>query len=163
MWLSGRGDGLSVPESSSKANVRERHICVRVCTFRLDVFFSFLVAVVEGHDSEDDYEKIDDEKMEGACRETDDNDYEGSLRGESFVRTSSGEEEEADYINLTLEQNVQVVDITGDNESDYENVTLANEEELIYIYGEVDDIYQNMDQSDLRRQNTPPSSDEHLY
>lgn len=104
------------------------------------------MAVVEDQDYDDDYEKVDDEKMEEACRvnqETDDDDYEGSLPGEPFVRPSSEDEEEADYINLTSEQNVQVVDIFGDNESDdYENV--AKEEQLVYIYDETSFIYQNM-------------------
>lgn len=86
--------------------------------------------------------------MEGARRvnpETDDEDYEGSLPREPSERTSSeDEEEEADYVNLTSEQNVQVVDVTGDGESHYENVTWAKEEQLIYIYGNTHFIYQDM-------------------
>lgn len=173
--LCGRGDGRSAPKSSSKANVRERHLCFCICTFRLDLFFFFFffsAAVVEDHNSENDYEKVDDEKMEGArCvnPETDDEDYEGSLPREPSVRMSSeDEDEEADYINLTSGENVQVVDVTGDGESDYENVTSAKEEQLIYILA----AYTYMAkptlfikiwlQSDLRRQNTRPSSDGHL-
>lgn len=110
-------------------------------------FFSVSVPVVESHHSVNDYEQVDDEKMEGAgCvnPETDDDDFERSIPREPLGKTSSEDEEEADYINVTSEQNVQVVDITGDHESDYENVTLATEEQLIYIYGEAEFIYQNM-------------------
>lgn len=111
----------------------------------LTFFFSFSADVAEGHNS-DDYEKVDDEKTQAAPRvtlETDDDNYESFLPGEPFIGSSSEDEEEADYVNLSSEQNVQVVDITGDNESDYENVT-SKEEQLLYINGEADFIYQNM-------------------
>lgn len=84
--------------------------------------------------------------MEETCcgdPESDDHAYEDRLPGEPFARASSEDEEEADYINLTSEQNVQVVDVTENNESDYGNVTSATEQ-LPYIYDEEECIYQNM-------------------
>lgn len=71
--------------------------------------------------------------MEGACVNLETGDDLGA----------SSEEEETDYINLTVEQNVQVVDSTEDDEADYENVT--KDEQVIYIYGETDFTYQNVD------------------
>lgn len=102
---------------------------------------------MEGHDSEGDYEKMDYEEMEGACGVNPENggDYNGgSICREPVVGASSEEEEEEedDYINLTSEQDMQVVDSTEDDESDYENVT--KEEQLKYTYGQTDLIYQNM-------------------
>lgn len=152
MWLSGGRDKSRAAESSLKTNVRaprflsfETDVHSRVFTFSLDVFFS---VSVESYDSAHDYEKVDGEKAEHATHANlGDHLYEDSFQGEPFGGGTFKDEDEADYVNVTTECNVQFVEIYGEGVSS-PNVLVLNapseDEEFIDIYGEEDCIYQNM-------------------
>lgn len=100
---------------------------------------------VESYDSTHDYEKVDGEKAEHA--DLGDRLSEDSFQGEPFGGSTAEDEEEADYVNVTTECNVQFVEIYGEGVSS-SNVPVLNatseDEEFIDIYGEEDCIYQNM-------------------
>lgn len=71
--------------------------------------------------------------------ETDDH-YETFFPGESLGRSSSKDEEEAYYVNVTSEHSMHFIDIYGEGTSGYKS---ADDEQFIDIYGEEDFIYQN--------------------
>lgn len=73
--------------------------------------------------------------------------YEDSFQGEPFGGGTFKDEEEADYVNVTTECNVQFVEIYGEGVSSSHVPVLnatSEDEEFIDIYGEEDCIYQNM-------------------
>lgn len=103
---------------------------------------------VESDDSAHDYEKVEGEKAEHAAHANlGDHLYEDSFQGEPFGGSTSEGEEEADYVNVTTECNVQFVEIYGEGVSS-SNVLVrtatSEDEEFIDIYREEDCIYQNM-------------------
>ncbi|TNM97525.1 hypothetical protein fugu_015681 [Takifugu bimaculatus] len=104
--------------------------------------------IVESYDSTHDYEKVDGEKAEHA--DLGDRLHEDSFQGEPSGGSTAEdeEEEEADYVNVTTECNVQFVEIYGEGVSS-SNVPVLNatseDGEFIDIYGEEDCIYQNME------------------
>lgn len=101
------------------------------------------MGTVEDDNSIDAYEEVDDDKMEKAAHmipETDDNHYEDLVPGELFGRSSSKDEEEAYYVNVTTEYSMHFIDMYGEGTSGYKS---ADNEQYIDIYGEEDFIYQN--------------------
>lgn len=110
--------------------------------------FLFFSVSVESYDSAHDYEKVDGEKAEHATHANlGDHPYEDSFQGEPFEGGTFKDDDEADYVNVTTECNVQFVEIYGEGVSS-PNVLVLNatseDEEFIDIYGEEDCIYQNM-------------------
>lgn len=91
---------------------------------------------------------MDGEKAEHATHANlGDHPYEDSFQGEPFEGGTFKDDDEADYVNVTTECNVQFVEIYGEGVSS-PNVLVLNatseDEEFIDIYGEEDCIYQNM-------------------
>lgn len=116
------------------------------CFHLLSWCFLLFSVSVESYDSAHDYEKVEAEKAEHAAHvNLGDHLYEDSFQGEPFGGGTSEDEEEADYVNVTTECNVQFVEIYGVSGSNVLVLNATSEDaEFIDIYGEEDCIYQNM-------------------
>lgn len=91
---------------------------------------------------------MDDEKAKDASHANPaDHLHEDSFQGEPFGGGTSDDEEEADYVNVTTECNMQFGENYGEGFFG-SNVQVLNatseDEEFIDIYGEEDFIYENM-------------------